>query len=179
MSQRVSGFQRKPLDGYETPEWVTEALIPHLPRVPALVWEPAAGTGKMVTVLARHALVHATDITAGVDFLTAPPVPDCDGIITNPPFALAARVIEHALALMEPCGGIVAMLLRVDFDSAKTRRHLFADCPAFAGKLVLTRRITWFEGGTSSPSFNHCWMTWDWRHRGPPTLAYALASETA
>ena len=28
MSQRESGYQRKPLDHYETPAWVTLALIP-------------------------------------------------------------------------------------------------------------------------------------------------------
>ena len=32
MSQRESGYQRKPLDQYETPPWVTLALIPHLPE---------------------------------------------------------------------------------------------------------------------------------------------------
>lgn len=31
MSQRDSGYQRKERDAYETPEWVTLALIPHLP----------------------------------------------------------------------------------------------------------------------------------------------------
>ena len=30
MSQRHSGYVRKERDLYETPEWVTEALIPHL-----------------------------------------------------------------------------------------------------------------------------------------------------
>jgi hypothetical protein len=31
MSQRESGYERKERDLYETPEWVTEALLPHLP----------------------------------------------------------------------------------------------------------------------------------------------------
>ena len=44
------------------------------------------------------------------------------------------------------------MLLRVDYDSAATRRHLFADNPAFALKVVVTRRITWFEPKIYSPS---------------------------
>jgi hypothetical protein len=60
------------------------------------------------------------------------------------------------------------MLLRVDFDSAKSRRHLFADCPAFAGKIVLTKRIRCIEGSTGSPSFNHAWFVWDRQHRGRP-----------
>jgi hypothetical protein len=32
---------------------------------------------------------------------------------------------------------------------------LFHGCPAFAKKLVLTRRIVWFDGGKAAPSFNH------------------------
>jgi hypothetical protein len=65
---------------------------------------------------------------------------------------------------------IVAMLLRTDFDHAASRVHLFADCRMFAKKVVLTKRIRWFEDSKGSPSFNHCWMIWDRQHQGPPTL---------
>jgi hypothetical protein len=41
MPQRVSGHQRKPNDQYETPAWVTLALIPHLPKFIGKIWEPA------------------------------------------------------------------------------------------------------------------------------------------
>jgi len=68
---------------------------------------------------------------------------------------------------------IVARLLRTDFDHAARRAHLFAGFAMFAKKVVLTKRIQWFEGSNGSPSFNHCWMIWDRQHRGPPTLAYA------
>ena len=114
--------------------------------------------------------VLATDIATGQDFLLAKAEP-VQAIITNPPYALAQRFIEHALELMKP-DGIVAMLLRTDFDHAKTRQHLFGGCDQFAKKVVLTKRIRRFEDSTGSPSFNHCWMIWDWKHRGPPTLAY-------
>lgn len=47
-----------------------------------------------------------------------------------------------------PADGLIAMLLRTDFDRAKTRRHLFGDCVTFAKKLVLTKRMVrglqWF-----------------------------------
>jgi hypothetical protein len=68
---------------------------------------------------------------------------------------------------------IVAMLLRTDFDHAASRAHLFASSPVLAKKVVLTKRIRWFEDSTGSPSY-HCWMIWDQEHRGPPTLAYAM-----
>jgi hypothetical protein len=68
--------------------------------------------------------------------------------------------------------GVVAMLTRIDFDSAKTRQHLFEDHPAFAKKLVLRKRIRWIKNSTGSPSENHCWMIWDWKNNEPPTIAY-------
>jgi hypothetical protein len=177
MSQRASGYERKERDLYETPEWVTEALLPHLPRHPYIIWEPAAGSGKMVRVLENVALVHGSDIADGYDFLSCD-VPKVfgtwDAIITNPPYELATEFCARALSGMLLFDGMVAMLLRTDFDHAKTRAYLFADHPAFAKKVVLTKRIKWFEGSTGSPSFNHAWFIWDWKHSGPPTLAYAL-----
>jgi hypothetical protein len=103
--------------------------------------------------------------------LLAKPRP-VQAIVSNPPYALAQEFIEHALELMKPCRGIVAMLLRTDYDHAKTRQHLFSNCPAFAKKIVLTRRIVWFENEKAAPSFNHAWFVFDHRHSGPPTLAY-------
>lgn len=174
MSQRDSGYKRKERDLYETPEWVTFALVPHLPRTWPNVWEPAAGSGKMVRALRESGFsVHATDIADGADFLDqeAAQGGGFDGIVTNPPYEQATQFIEHALALMQPAG-YVAMLLRTDFDHAKTRKHLFSGHPAFAKKVVLTKRIKWFEDSKGQPSFNHAWFIWDWEHSGPPTLAY-------
>jgi hypothetical protein len=65
-----SGYQRKPLDQYETPAWVTRALIPHLPEFIGKVWEPACGGGKMVAALRQAGFdVVGSDITQGMDFL--------------------------------------------------------------------------------------------------------------
>lgn len=182
MSQRDSGYERKERDLYETPEWVTEALLPHLPPGPLRIWEPACGSGKMSRVLGRapHS-VTATDIWApdevAVDFLEikSPVDGPHDAIVTNPPYEFAAEFIARAMAFQLAAGGIVAMLLRTDFDHAKTRAPLFSGCPAFAKKVVLTKRIQWFEDSKGSPSFNHAWFIWDWRHSGPPTLAYGPA----
>lgn len=174
MSQRDSGYERKERDLYETPEWVTFALAPHLPSGQWGIWEPAAGSGKMVRALqGRGHLVRGTDIETGEDFLLSEKPSALYAIVTNPPYALADEFIEHALKLIEPQGyGFVAMLLRTDFDHAKTRRCYFADHRAFAKKIVLTRRIKWFEDSAGSPSFNHAWFLWDFAHQGAPTLAY-------
>jgi hypothetical protein len=189
MSQRASGYEREELDRYETPEWVTEALVPHLPRKVETIWEPAAGTGKMVRVLKRIADVFASDIdvvgnVAELDFIGSHwgmmgycGLSEPGAIITNPPYDLATEFVHRALGLMEPNEGFVAMLLRTDFDHAKTRANLFADHKAFAKKVVLTKRIKWFEESKGQPSFNHAWFIWDWQHRGPPTLAYGPTAQ--
>ena len=173
MSQRDSGYERKERDLYETPEWVTLALGPHLPRRPDLVLEPAAGSGKMVAALEKLGLdVGASDIADGDDFLTREGAV-ADAIITNPPYTHASEFIYKAMELTKP-DGFVAMLLRTDFDHAESRREMFdgRGCH-FYKKVVLTRRIRWFEDSKGSPSFNHAWFIWDWLHIGPPTLAYA------
>ena len=183
MSQRDSGYARKPKEFYETPAWVTRALYPHLPaRALSKIWECAAGAGKMSGVLSDWGTVLATDIEspssdiAQCDFLASVAPPDVTAIITNPPYKQAEEFIEHALDQMRERRGLTAMLLRTDYDHAKTRARLFAGCPAFSKKVVLTKRIVWFEPEPGkkgkSPSFNHAWFIWDWQHRGPPSLAY-------
>jgi hypothetical protein len=174
MSQRDSGYERKERDLYETPAWATLAVCPHLPKRLHKIWEPAAGGGKMVEALKQSGLsVVGSDIAnGGSDFLTVKTVANTGGIVTNPPYVLAQEFISHALELMQPSAGFVAMLLRTDFDHAKTRQFLFSYCPPFAKKLVLTKRIQWFEDSKGSPSFNHAWFIWDWQNKGAPTLAY-------
>ena len=91
MSQRDSGYERKERNLYETPAWVTEALLPHLPEC-RTIWEPAAGSGKMSRVLEGFAgTVISSDIAEGQDFLAADGF-DADAIITNPPYELAPPV---------------------------------------------------------------------------------------
>jgi hypothetical protein len=102
-----------------------------------------------------------------VDFLGQAPETGVNAIINDPPYVLAQEFIECALHFDNT--RIVAKLLRTDFDQAR-RAHLFADCAIFAKKVVLTKRIRWFEDSNGSPSYNHCCLIWDRQHRGPPTL---------
>lgn len=188
MSQRNSGYERKPLDAYDTPSWVTEALLSHLrdDRRTDVVWEPAAGAGLMTAALVGAGCkVFASDLlprhphVKQGDFLMAAGAPvEVRAIITNPPFGdVGEAFISHALDLMREREGLVAMLFRADYDSAASRKPLFSDHSAFAKRIVLTRRIVWFVEANgkpkASPSANHAWYVWDWRHRGPATVGYA------
>ena len=104
-----------------------------------------------------------------------------DGLITNPPFGhrgrLAKAFIEIGLHRMRD--GFLALLLPADFDSAKTRTGLFGSSPQFVGKIVLTRRIKWFEhptGRKAAPKENSAWFLWgniDLRAHRNPVIRYA------
>lgn len=91
-----------------------------------------------------------------------------DAIITNPPYGKAAEAsIVKALELMQPTCGLVAFLMRHEYDCAKTRRYLFDEHPAFTAKVTLLHRPKWVEKQPgekeSSPRFSYAWYVWDWR----------------
>jgi hypothetical protein len=148
MSQRLSGYACKANDHYATPRWVTQAVIPHLGLpIGLIVLEPAPGDGAMAVVLenAGYRVIRG----AG-DYLEENAWLDVDAIVTNPPYGpggrLAQRFIENALEETRP-NGVVAIVLKVDFDSGKTGAHLFDDS-SFAKRLILRDRIVWFEPAT-------------------------------
>lgn len=179
MSQRNSGYERQEKDLYETPSWVTKALIPYIPkRCHYHMLEPACGSGKMMNVLKdivpEGGSLVGYDIDKGTDFLSTVDKRSHQAIITNPPFKLAKNFIEHSLETVRLQGGFVAMLLPSDYDHAKTRQHLFSGCKQFSKRLVLTKRIVWFERPGAAPSSNHSWWMWDWYHSGPPAIHYDI-----
>jgi hypothetical protein len=156
-------------------------IAPYLRRAQVqTIWEPAGGVESSLAaaLVAENFEVIGTDD----DFLqrTQPPT-HIDAIVTNPPYGddrsgrLACAFIRHALSLD---ARIVATLLRVDFDSGRTRTDLFRDNPSFAGKITLLYRIQWFEG-PRQPSDNHAWFLWNRGYRGVPRLAYAARAREA
>lgn len=197
MSTRPSGFDRRPSDLYPTPAWVIDALAEHVNLAPLSIWEPACGAGHMAQAIEAHgAHVTATDVNEygfegqadAFDFLGEIPGPSSfyfDAIVTNPPYGQQGRLAEAFIGRgLEriPQGGLLALLLAVDFDSGSTRARFFADCPDFAAKIVLRRRIEWFpravraDGSKAAgPSANHAWFIWERSHvrRGPAVTLYA------
>jgi hypothetical protein len=176
MSQRPSGYARQAGDVYETPDWVTLAVVPYLRQHCSCPWDPANGPRSKIIKELRESGFGARAVATSDDFIARTSLPHLriDSICTNPPYGvggrLACRFIVHAIELVP----VVAMLLRVDFDSGKTRVGLFRDCPAFDRKIVLLDRIVWFEReGAPGPSENHAWYIWNAKHRGPPTISYA------
>jgi hypothetical protein len=130
----ASAYERIKDEAYPTPAWCARAVLPYVHK-DDVIWEPAAGAGRLVRALRR---AGRQVISTRSDFLKRKAIPPgATAIVTNPPYAkggrLAVAFIEHALMLMH-CEQwdaditTIAMLLRIDFDSARGRTHLFRDC---------------------------------------------------
>lgn len=175
-------YERREKEFYETPEWCTEVLLSKIDFKENgynNVWEPAAGNGAIAKILEKHGLqVEATDIIQRdyplfrvLDFLEWFPDTYHENIITNPPYKLAEHFVNVALDEVQKQKGKVAMLLRNEWDCAKSRTYLFTKKP-FRCKIVLTKRPRWIEGTTTSPRHNYSWFVWDWSYQGKPYLEY-------
>ncbi|USM11547.1 type I restriction-modification system methyltransferase [Citromicrobium phage vB_CbaS-RXM] len=87
--------------------------------------------------------------------------------------SLAELFLRHAIELMRPVNGFVAMFLRHEFDCALGRQDLFT-APFYAGKVTCLERPRWIEGSTGSPRHNYGWYCFDWRlPEGDPFALYS------
>lgn len=169
-----SGYARNEADFYPTPDWVTDALLDNY-ALRGIVWEPAAGDGRMAARIRLRHKVGTSDLRAspGLDactnFIEVEGPQPFASIVTNPPYTLAESFVRKALNMTHAHGGIVAMLLRHDWDTAAGRRDL---SELLTLKIVLTRRIRWIEGSTGSPRENHAWYIWDHRALGKRRAIY-------
>jgi hypothetical protein len=175
-------YERIENEFYPTPQWCTYGLMEQADFFFSQhrnIWEPAAGKGDISLELTRsgHSVVSSDlvcydtniPIESGRDFLAETKMQaGTTAIVTNPPYGkengktLSDAFVRHALDLTKPVNGLVAMLLRNEFDSAKGRRDIFQRHPAYAAKLVLTSRPRWFPDSTGSPRHNYAWFIWDW-----------------
>jgi hypothetical protein len=173
----VGKYPREAFDLYRTPAWVTRTLLRHISI--GSVWEPSAGLGDMVHVLQQEGVrVEATDLVdhgAGYplqDFLQAATMRgESMDIVMNPPYLNGEDHVRKALELTKPGKGLVAALMRNEWDAAKTRCDLF-QLPPFAMKIVLFDRPQWFPDRAAQPRHNFAWFVWDWRYKAEPLVRY-------
>ena len=165
------------VDPYFTPIEGIRALM-KIEALPKNIWEPAAGNGAIVNPLrdAGHNVL-ASDIVdyGGVkgfvqrDFLTSSVKDRSIGIVTNPPYKLAAQFLEHALSESD----YVALLLRLNFLEGSKRKAMFeANPPArvwvSSRRLPMMHRLGWT--GNQAPS-NTCYAWFVWAQpNGKPQL---------
>ncbi len=168
------------------------------------IWEPAAGRGDVTSVLQNWGIdVFSSDIDMSQFDYNISPAFNCDfvtsdgapihedfgptkGIITNPPYnvprGIAEKFVRHSIELMvNPTVGsdeieFIAMLLRSEFNAAKTRRDIFGDCEHYFGEVVLTKRPRWDwwfrEKPIAGPRHNFSWFVWAKRKVGEPASQF-------
>lgn len=192
----VSGYRRLDADLYSTEPRATVACLRHV-KLRGPVYECCCGRGDMVQVLKSFGYaVAASDLNdqgfgrTGVDMLTAP-LPKvrgqvCRTVFTNPPYDVrgpddevlinAEKAVRRALALTEPVGGMVVMLLGHQFDAAPGRADLFEGAP-FVAKLNLPFRPFWdshlapnSNAKDRSPKKPFGFFYWDWLIDAPGRL---------
>jgi hypothetical protein len=188
MGKHETGYARQDRDFYPTPDWPIEALAEQVELRGKRILECACGDGRMARALeAAGAYVTAFNIApdyvyGGVrDFLWDEFPEQFDGTITNPPYGPRGKTAEAFIetGIWRLGNGFLALLLPADFDSAVTRRRFFAECPAFTAKIILTRRVKWFQNPANpkvTPKENSAWFLWEGavlRVRRPPIVLYA------
>ena len=106
-------------------------------------------------------------------------------IITNPPYnepwkGIADDFIRHGLSFFEDGVDFMAMLLRSEFNSGRSRKDMFGECPHYFGELVLTTRPRWDYGDPDAPEkaaprHNFSWFMWKrgWQGKGPPVQLFS------
>ena len=175
-------------DVYETPVCAV-AAVERAEQLPHRLWDPGCGpSANIVHTLRDHghecigsdiADYGRPDCFAQRDFLLERKAPDgCEGIVTNPPYRLAAEFIAHALELVP----FVAALLRLTFLEGGTgrqrqhqlRRYVLDEVPparvhVFAGRLPALHRVGWTGPRVSNPTC-FAWFVWDATHAGPTVI---------
>lgn len=171
-------------DFYPTHPEGTRALL-RVETFTGSIWEPACGNGAISKVLiANRYHVISTDLidrgygVGGIDFLRER-VTRAANIVTNPPYGsgLADAFVRHALRLVEPTGGSVAMLLNLASLAHPIRHAQWIGHPP-AAIYVLDQLTCWPNGIMSNYSAEHryCWAVWKHGHRGRPTLWWLSVS---
>lgn len=148
-------------DFYPTPSEVTRALLARLTFGPGLVLEPAAGDYRMASDIEGAGYsVQASDIAprddrvAQGDFFAMTET-RASTVITNPPFSLAQRFIEHSLDTLKVQG--LALLLKSTFWHAARRSALFERHPP-SHICALTWRPDFLNKG--GPTMDCSWFVW-------------------
>lgn len=163
--KRGSGSPRKRqhADWYPTPENVTQVLLDRV-KFEGTVSEPCCGDGSLAMVMEAYGYdVIGTDLHdrgygvghgKAFDILKMKELP-APNIVTNPPFNIAAEIIEHLMA-MRPKK--MALLLKASFWHAKSRQKLFEAYPP-SKIYALTWRPDFLH--LKRPTMEVIWCVWE------------------
>ena len=142
------------------------------------VLEPACGEGHLSKRLIELGVeVHSSDlIDRGygevADFFG---IEKWEGdLITNPPYNIAQKFVEHSLKVV-PEGNKVAMFLKLTFLEGQARRKMFEQYPPKT-VYVFSKRIKCAKGGNfdgfSSSAVAYAWFVWEKGFKGKPQIEW-------
>jgi hypothetical protein len=167
---------RAPLDRYDTPLWMVEALLRHVPEIGGgTLLDPCCGGSSMAWRLAgRFDRVVLNDIDPQVPTVSHYDISrscyiwagsDADWVITNPPFSLSGRVINRALHYSRRG---VALLMRISALEVCAGREILGIDPPH--RLIVLPRFKFRDRGTDSVTVG--WFVWSRQERftGPPIV---------
>jgi len=169
--------QARAAECYETPAWAARAILDVELLTPD-VWDPCCGTGVLSeAAFAAGYAVWSTDLhywgfdgqSAQVDFLTADSALfDSFSVFMNPPFSLATRFVDRALALG---ARKVVSFQRLAWRESDARRAWWEAHPPARIWLCGNRAHCWLftippeARGEGAPTA-HAWFVWEQGHRG-------------
>jgi hypothetical protein len=96
---------------------------------------------------------------------------DVEAIVTNPPFKIAGKFVEHAIGMAPK----VCMLLRLAFLESVRRTNILesgklARVHVFRNRLPMMHRDGWEGPKTARSAVAFAWFVWDRFHTGPTEL---------
>jgi hypothetical protein len=145
---------KRELDFYPTdPLWVHALLRHH--HFYGDISEPCCGDGAISKVLINHNVISSdvTDYGYG-EIEDALSIPSHQNVITNPPYIIAEKLIDHWLNTTEES---IAVLMRLNWLEGQNRYNKYINNRP--NKIILiTNRMKVF-GKTSQ--FPHAWLVWD------------------
>jgi hypothetical protein len=156
-----------------------EALLRVLVLPSGAIWEPACGRGAIANVLRAHGhrvvcsdlIDYGADPSAiyGADFLKTTELPaDVGCILTNPPFKLINKFIDHALQL---CPNVI-MLARLALLESERRSSVLEGrglrrVLIFRKRLPMMHRDGW-DGRKATSGIAFAWFVWERGYCGHP-----------
>lgn len=179
---------RREKDFYETPPWMTRALLAHVPEISGTILEPCCGDLSIEAVLSSEAFGALSPTVAGESFSVRLITNDIDPqrpaeyhydasdeelyrriahdyggvdwVITNPPYQMPLCTRIVSLAERHARIGI-AMMLRISFKEPTAKvnpRGPWLDAHPMARELVMPRHS--FTDNGKSDSCTTAWMIW-------------------
>jgi hypothetical protein len=153
-------------DFLSTPHWVTGILLNHIEFI-GPIWEPACGDGKMAKDLKKYGYtILSSDLCkrgfgkTGVDFLNEK-LTWAPNIVTNPPYVIANKFVNHALELYP--SGKVAVLMRTLFLEGKYRHEMYKRFRP-SEIIVISDRVDMCSEKPGR-AFSLSWFVWDFSKR--------------